>query len=470
MTVPQYAVVKQQIENVLHHLEQFLPLANCHMVDYFTKNVYNFHVPLEIQNEIASVGQCEILTSLLSNKLDHQTPHLNKFVKDLNQCSLYNCNTVCLKSEQLVKKFEEHGCKNLPTCKLEIFMTEKKSHEVEILSAITATTKAIGKTTHVVDIGDGRGYLSSLLALHYKIPVLGIDSSEINTCSARKRVAKLSKIWDSVKISPKKSVLPKNEIRFSEQRLYKQITQYVHENCNLLSLVSKEFLENEPLISLSGLHTCGNLASTCIKVYTLNSCVKTICNVGCCYHLLTEKFEMDNSNVDEKAGDFGFPLSNLLISKKFVLGRNARMLASQSVDRILESQLLRNKYIFYRALFEVWLENCGLSGKQVGRMKKQCNSFHEYVAEASKRLDVDIYPSNEQLNKLFSDYESREVEMNIFYLLRCMLAPVVECVILLDRLLFLLEQGFENSYLVQLFDPVISPRCYGLISLKSITK
>ena len=43
-------------------------------------------------------------------------------------------------------------------------------------------------------------------------------------------------------------------------------------------------------IMLTGLHTCGDLASTMLKLFVSNSDVKCLCSVGCCYHLLTEEF------------------------------------------------------------------------------------------------------------------------------------------------------------------------------------
>lgn len=43
-------------------------------------------------------------------------------------------------------------------------------------------------------------------------------------------------------------------------------------------------------IMLTGLHTCGNLASTSMEVFVNSEELKVLCNVGCCYHLLDEKY------------------------------------------------------------------------------------------------------------------------------------------------------------------------------------
>ena len=46
----------------------------------------------------------------------------------------------------------------------------------------------------------------------------------------------------------------------------------------------------------------------------------------------------------------------------------------------------------------------------------------------------------------------------VFYVLRLLLAPLWEALLLLDRLLYLRELGYRRSRLVPLFDPTLSPR------------
>lgn len=70
--------------------------------------------------------------------------------------------------------------------------------------------------------------------------------------------------------------------------------------------------------------------------------------------------------------------------------------------------------------------------------------------------------------ELESIYDSMSIEygqkLNTFYQLRSLFAPLIEGLILLDRLTFLLEQPkVQEAHLVRLFDAVISPRCYALI-------
>lgn len=76
--------------------------------------------------------------------------------------------------------------------------------------------------------------------------------------------------------------------------------------------------------------------------------------------------------------------------------------------------------------------------------------------------------------KSLEDFQSlhahHQQTLNLFYLMRMCLSPVVESLILLDRLMFLAENGFCNqlgeAFLVRMFDSVVSPRCMALIAFR----
>lgn len=453
-----YTVIKEHIESLISYLQPLLPLANFHMVDYFSRDTYNTLFSEDITKEIHKFGTHQIINSIFSDDYA-DLPHLQRFINKSKSFSLRNCPKVCLNLQDFSQKLSEWECEELSKLKLNVFMNSKKSHEVEVMSYICAAINNVSSTSHVVDMGDGKGYLSSVLALHHGIPVLGIDASKINTDGAVKRVQKLTKHW--------KSIVKIDKVSEKKKNLYKQITKFVDENINLAELVSNIFLEIPQSIGLIGLHTCGNLAPNCLQLFAADKNIKSICNVSCCYHFLTEEF--DGATVDNSE-NFGFPMSQHLKSKQMVIGRSARMMSAQSPERILDKTELPNDTIFYRALFEVLLDkHCSHIPKgqrQVGRFKKKISSFIEYVRKASSRLNVDMNLNDEGLQRILDEYEHRKHELDLFYLIRGMLAPVIESLILLDRLLFLQEKGIEDSFLVQLFNPVISPRCYGMVSIK----
>ncbi|XP_060536543.1 probable methyltransferase-like protein 25 [Cylas formicarius] len=446
------AVIKQ-IESVIHHLDTYLPLANAHMVEYFTKDTFNIFMPADVASEIQEFGCLEIIESIFAQELKNK-PNIKDFIDTNERMSLKNI-PICLSLKQFQKSLMEMGSSELSSLKLDIFMNSKKSHEVEILSCIIAALKEVSRISHVIDIGDGKGYLSSMLALNYQIPVLGIDASKVNTEGSVQRARKLAKVWNRVVNNEKR--------RETYIDHYKQITQFVDENTDFNRLVVNVFLESPNGMGIVGLHTCGNLGPACLEIFHKTQDVQLLCNVGCCYHFLTELTDGDANNVK-------FPMSGFLKTKQYKLGRAARMIGCQSIERILHKRELPSKTIFQRALFEIVLEKSSTfvpyENRQVGRFRKECVTFLEYAKAASKRINFDLTMSDEEIDLLFREYESRVNELNLFYLMKSMLGPAIESLILLDRLLFLQENGYTSSYIVQLFDPVVSPRCYGIIALK----
>ena len=60
---------------------------------------------------------------------------------------------------------------------------------------------------------------------------------------------------------------------------------------------TKQRPEMDPRLFLSGLHTCGNLASSSLEIFVANSNIQALCNVGCCYHMLDEKFSAGREDI-----------------------------------------------------------------------------------------------------------------------------------------------------------------------------
>ena len=87
---------------------------------------------------------------------------------------------------------------------------------------------------------------------------------------------------------------PESVTRFSPAKetamLYRPITHYVTVDTDLQGLVKAHFGDEANDFLLTGLHTCGNLASSVLQLYISNPSVRVLCNVGCCYHLLEEEF------------------------------------------------------------------------------------------------------------------------------------------------------------------------------------
>lgn len=408
----------------------------------------------------------------------------------------------------------------------------------EIIANMCSSYSARGREPIVVDAGDGKGYLSSRLALQYKFKVLGIDANSINTNGAMARLEKLEVIisgfyskkkcihfrffflsqkqWDSLERQykneqagiivektgrRKRRQITRNASAVNDDGVeqntenYKAITHYITETTDFLQLLKENFDTinlTHPAICLSGLHTCGNLASSCLRTFRDSNQIAAVCNIGCCYNNLDEQFKHSSDDslpeirfrvyegkiipiesIETTKDTYGFPMSQFLIEKKYALGRNARMLSVQPIDRVVDFRENLHDNIFYRALFEVLIVDHYPQYKNaihVGRIKK-CDTFVDYVRKCSKRMTILNFDhlTDAELDDVFHKHLHHKNFLIIFFLMRLCLAPIIETVILLDRLLYLLEANHDEQssiYLVKFFDSVVSPRCYGIVALK----
>ncbi|XP_013373486.1 PREDICTED: methyltransferase-like protein 25 isoform X5 [Chinchilla lanigera] len=434
-------------------------------------------------------------------------------------CSIQNLG-ICTPLEQLLialrgNKRQRTGmcicvCENL---KPNEFMNTKKSHEVQTMSELICSIADYCGIKQVIDLGSGKGYLSSFLSLKYGLNVYGIDSSNSNTHGAKERNRKLKKHWklyrtqsrvdangglalkmakekkvqnemkykaDTEKVcnnnSAKQEKIPNAEMseaargrrrmvpQSNESNIYSPLTSFITADSELHDIIKD--LEDCLMV---GLHTCGDLAPNTLRIFTSKSEIKGVCSVGCCYHLLSEEFENEHKECTEEK--WGFPMCQYLKEERWCCGHNARMSACLALERVAIGQGLSTESLFYRAVLQDIIKDCyGITkcNQHVGKIYSKCSSFLDYVRKSLKKLGLDEtkLPENTILD-YYEKYKPRRNELEAFNMLKVVLAPCVETLILLDRLCYLKEQeDIAWSALVKLFDPVKSPRCYAIIALK----
>ncbi|NXO25251.1 MET25 protein, partial [Cisticola juncidis] len=453
------------------------------------------------------------------------------------------------------------------------FMNNKKSHEVQVMSELVDSIANYCGIKQVIDIGSGKGYLSSFLSMQYNFKVYGIDSSSSNTNGAHERNRKLKKHWkayqsrgrenlksqsldkandrpveskinckaiheellnnasslqnqdqviiqdpsysstdmatpetnteteadlvtgtqshetklsedvlavlnvlpadaaedfsssrEKEKVLRKMTSLKTKARKSSESNLYFPLTSCITAETELNGIITD--LEDCMVV---GLHTCGDLAANTLRIFTAKPEIKAVCSVGCCYHLLSEQFENQEECHNQV---WGFPMCQYLKDKGWCCGRNARMSACLALERVAVGQMLPTESLFYRAVLQVIIEEIyGVtkSDRHVGKTFSKSSSFIDYVRQSLKKLELDDSKLPDScIMDYYEKYKHRMNELEAFNMLKVVLAPCIEVLILLDRLCYLKEQ--ENiawSGLVKLFDPVKSPRCYAVIGLKN---
>lgn len=182
--------LRSRLEEVVIYLKPYLQIANSHVVNFITNNFWETVIPNDIREEIDLKGTEAVFSNLWSE--DPIPDALTHFVT-LSKCNNLNSypSNCYMKLDDVYDILQSWGYKSThKSFKLKEFMAAKKMHEVEIMTELVADLSKYTDINTIIDIGGGKGYLSSLLALAYNFNVLGIDSQSINSEGARNRTLK----------------------------------------------------------------------------------------------------------------------------------------------------------------------------------------------------------------------------------------------------------------------------------------
>ncbi|XP_019128885.2 putative methyltransferase-like protein 25 [Larimichthys crocea] len=569
--------IQRRIDEVRRFLATTLSIANAHTVEFYTHGVWERFTAVPPEEVLSAVGSCGDRQGAPEHRAKENSGTTFGFCNATNRLidihellhaakahSLPGLG-VCMSRDEILQALRENSENPGTELEPEEFMNCKKSHEVQSMSEVVACLARHCGVKQVIDVGSGKGYLSSFLSLQYSLQVYGIDSSSTNTHGAQERNRKLKKFSKAyqkhskavkaqkeaphspqeelVKIKPginqdedvscgdaagvvsheEEKVLnslsgispveemqsnPETDELFlsalsvdviqdtpprvppvqlsAEERerrkrenlerkarnrtdsastLFSPLTSYVTAETELRELIDE--LEDAVMV---GLHTCGDLAPSTLRMFVAKAELAAVCSVGCCYHLLSEEF--DPAGQERLGSMCGFPLSQYLRNQSLFCGRNARMSACLALERVSLGQGIQMESLFYRAVLHVILRDhysAFKSEKRVGNVYSKAKSFVDYVRRALRRLELDeLKLSDDDIQEYHDAYRPRMGEMHAFNMLKVALAPCIEGLLLLDRLCYLKEQeDLSFSALVQLFDPLLSPRCYAVVGLKS---
>lgn len=340
----------------------------------------------------------------------------------------------------------------------------KKQHEIRKLSKVISALIVDTKCSKVVDIGSGQGHLSRLLALGHGIDVTSIESDAKNVDRAKRfDVECHNQILKENPVS--KHALPCHILH--------HIDPFISEKAFVKLLPFQPNLNSETCehVLLTGLHACGDLSSTMINSFVESKCVTALVSVACCYMKLNHTTETNSL----RSVKCGYPLSLFVCQlKNHDLSYKSREISCHA-NEVFAQRLLRNsdhlKIHCYRAALEKILnKKCpNLIRPGVQTIKKAyLLSFQDYIRLAFAKLNLtDPTPDevdNNDITAMISDWE----KVVIYYALCLMLGPIIESIILLDRAVYLYENGL-NSSIKCIFNPELSPRCFALISTKGST-
>jgi hypothetical protein len=296
-------------------------------------------------------------------------------------------------------------------------VSKKKQHEIEQIIGFIKEQKGIQK---IVDIGGGIGHLARTLAHYYQKEVLSIDQNLEFQELGKKRASKYP--------------LPNsaNSLTFLNKDFKRSVLKELHYDLSI------------------GLHTCGELA-----VEHLHVMEKPLVNFGCCYHRLDEN---------------SFPLSTFCRDNlPFKFTKEAFTLATRSHYGADEKQFYKTKKVKdFRFTLQLLLkedyeiDHFFSVGSSVNSTYK--SSFADYAIERLEHLNYEVKRESNELNQFFVCAENQKKIREIYLcnVIRWRFGRLLELIIILDRVLWLQEQGVK-ARIEALFDPVISPRNLAVI-------
>ncbi|GFY46032.1 protein RRNAD1 [Trichonephila inaurata madagascariensis] len=339
----------------------------------------------------------------------------------------------------------------------------KKQHEIFRMAQVCDVVYKYFDLKNVIDVGSGQGHLSRFLALCCDLRVA--------TMEADKRL-----IQDAAKFD--KQALA----RLQRKRKYKDDddededdTKPLPHHCEASVTVDSfhEYLGNvmdqgwsvevneKIQFALLGLHTCGNLGEALLKAFVKSEQSKVLFSVGCCYNQLEHDEEYE-----------GFPLSNFVKTLNHDMSDEAREMACHAVEmqiKRLQDNAPSLKIHCYRATLEKVIASAvphmrylGLGGVRHGELLP----FPVYAERVLSRTNVVRIRPDLLLTPETVECLEKWKDVLIFYILRLMTAPVVESLILIDRLIYLYEQGHPGC-IVPIFDPSLSPRNHLIIAARN---
>jgi len=498
-------------------------LVTACMVDFISKDVFSLVDP-GLAEEVLTMSEQQLRALpllYLGDTPSDAPPNVAAFARQLSEHTLEG---VAISREAFLRRHLGAAGADEDLMKyFDKFMSDKKMHEVVLMSQVVLQMSKRFDVDTLLDLGSGKAYLSQVVTARAESPnlrVLAVDASSTNSTGAELRSKKLEKFWGGLirraeyrkdsqtppprgkhwKAKRQKADDDKDEgqkavttTAATSDRL-KFVTQFVDTLTDFEALVEESFSSTEASkvdgdsgnvssgkdsakkMGVIGLHTCGNLAPNSLRVFLAKPEIKFICNVGCCYHHLHEEFYrnpyMSQEEISQRQATSCFPLSTYLRQQKFQLGKNALMVAAQPMDRLVANQPLPSDSLLWRAILQVILlkhkPDLKFEEQHVGRVAKKSHNFVTYVHKSFEKLGLELKMSDTEIEQTHREFSlSHRQKLMGYYQLKSMLGPLIEGLILLDRLQFMLEQDVvQEAFLVKMFDAVVSPRCYSVVAIK----
>ncbi|KAI3366387.1 hypothetical protein L3Q82_000545 [Scortum barcoo] len=495
--------IQRRIDEVRRFLSVCLSIANAHTVEFYTRDVWSRFVAVKPQEVLSAVssgsdqqGEPEHQAGVISQESSRTTfgfcndTHRLVDTRELLQAAKAHSLPglgVCMSRDELLQALganrEERGRAGA-ALEPDEFMNSKKSHEVQSMSEVVACLAQHCGVKQVIDLGSGKGYLSSFLSLQYGLRVYGIDSSSTNTHGAQERNRKLKKFSRAYQKHSKVARVRGDASHPPEEELAEEKPQKIGGEdaaCgDEAGAASQE--DEEALIDSSDVNPAVERCSEpnpepdelFLSALSVDVMQTTSPRVPPSQLSAEEKERRKRENLERKARNRTDSDASSVFSPL-----TSYVTAETELRELINELEIQMESLFYRAVLHVILRDhysSFKSEKRVGNVYSKAKSFVDYVRRALRRLELDeskvgnqnITPykakqvlqivallisdvvdfvirlprlSDSDIQDYHDAYRPRMDEMHAFNMLKVALAPCIEGLILLDRLCYLKEQS-----------------------------
>lgn len=425
----------------------FEDLLNSYVADYYVEDHWN-KLPNSWQICFSNISMEQ-----LGKLLDLSCPIRSK----LYPLSLLSLRSIIINNllprKQLynlssLKDFENDKIKNVFWKNVKL----KKKHEISALADLCYQSALKTGCHCIVDIGAGVGHLSRLLAYKYGFKVCTFEVNSVLSHTAEHLDNTFQQALKKLNGDHKAFVKP------------------VHLNTMITTDINVKTFRNHIKMALNenqkfkfgivGLHPCGDLSPTLLHLFNTCSEAVFINMASCCYLKLTL----------HQCPKMGFPLSQYCRRNNLILSYLSCEIACHAIEnyviKLISGDFTQLKIHAFRAAFEKLLicHDPQLKHSGVRSIKYSDDlTFKEYYLKSIVKFNFSV--PNSTISSFEQMVNNTWHNVVVFYSLRLFLAPVIENIILFDRILFLYEN--KHSYeIIPAFDCYLSPRNYVIMSRK----
>jgi hypothetical protein len=337
--------------------------------------------------------------------------------------------------EQVEKLSEFPGLPELPPMPEDrftyLYMIPKKQYEVKHLAPMVNKFYQDYKIERIIDIGGGVGLLAQALTNQYKLKVTSLDLDPVMQKSGEERNKKFAKDPD-------------------------HLVEFIPVKVDAQDLAFNRLLG--PGTMTLGLHTCGQLANDQIKASVKNK-LPALINFGCCYHKLEDIEGSENISKLAQSLDDKIEMSHFALT---LSARAHRKMDDKDYDLKLKVKLYR--YAIHFLLHDEYgFKSLVTLGNSSPKLYDE--SFGFYVLEQFRRINLKSKHTLEELNAYFENHDRQELIWKMMSAgnLRNAMGRLLELYILLDRVIYLEENGYKAD-LLEFFDEETSPRNLGIVA------